>query len=127
MPVNYYYYYCCCCYHYYYYCLCCFYLAEDTVQFRVVWKKRNYEVTFPLDHKVAKLKEHIQQLTGVFHVAYGNDVCRYGNDICCYGNDLCCYGIDICCYGNERQNIQLSYHIFGFQTFDQFVNRSTGL
>ena len=44
-------------------------MAEDTVQFRVVWKKRNYEVTFPLDHKVAKLKEHIQQLTGVFHVA----------------------------------------------------------
>ena len=44
-------------------------MAEDTIQFRVVWKKRNYEVTFPLDHKVAKLKEHIQQLTGVFHVA----------------------------------------------------------
>jgi len=41
-------------------------LAEDTVNFRVVWKKRNYDITFPLDHKVAKLKEHIQQLTGVF-------------------------------------------------------------
>lgn len=41
-------------------------IAIEEVKFRVVWKKNSYSVTFPLDEKVLKLKEHIQTLTGVF-------------------------------------------------------------
>ena len=37
--------------------------VDETVSFRVVWKKNNYDVTFPLDQKASKLKEHIQKLT----------------------------------------------------------------
>ena len=37
----------------------------DKVTFRVVWKKNNYSVTFPVDEKAVKLKEHIQTLTGI--------------------------------------------------------------
>lgn len=39
--------------------------AEETVNFRVVWKKQTFEVTFGLDQKVSKLKEHVQTLTGL--------------------------------------------------------------
>lgn len=35
------------------------------VSFRVVWKKKVYDVTFPLDEKALKLKEHIHTLTGL--------------------------------------------------------------
>lgn len=38
----------------------------EEVKFRVVWKKNSYNVTFPLDKKVLKLKEHIQTLTGTY-------------------------------------------------------------
>ncbi|XP_064406813.1 ubiquitin domain-containing protein UBFD1-like [Halichondria panicea] len=37
----------------------------ETVNFRVVWKKTTYDVTFGLDEKAIKLKEHIQTLTGI--------------------------------------------------------------
>ena len=36
----------------------------ETVSFRVIWKKNNYDVTFGLDKKASQLKEHIQTLTG---------------------------------------------------------------
>lgn len=39
--------------------------VDETVSFRVVWKKNNYDVTFPLDQKASKLKEHIQKLTSI--------------------------------------------------------------
>ena len=38
----------------------------EQVSFKVVWKKNNYNVTFPLDQKALKLKEHIQTLTGSY-------------------------------------------------------------
>lgn len=37
----------------------------ETVSFRVIWKKNNYDVTFGLDKKASQLKEHIQTLTGI--------------------------------------------------------------
>ena len=37
--------------------------AEE-LHFRVVWKKKIFEVSFGAEQKVAKLKEHIQTLTG---------------------------------------------------------------
>ncbi len=40
-------------------------LGQECVDFRVVWKKINYDVTFPLDEKAIKLKEHIESLTGM--------------------------------------------------------------
>ena len=36
------------------------------VTFRVVWKKKSYDVTFPIDEKAIRLKEHIETLTGNF-------------------------------------------------------------
>lgn len=36
----------------------------ETVKFRVVWKKTIFDITFGLDEKAIKLKEHIQTLTG---------------------------------------------------------------
>ena len=44
------------------------------MNFRVVWKKRNYDVTFPLDQKALKLKEHIQKLTGNWLQARSLDI-----------------------------------------------------
>lgn len=38
---------------------------EATLKFRVVWKKQTFEVSFGAEQKVAKLKEHIQTLTGL--------------------------------------------------------------
>lgn len=38
---------------------------------RVVWKKNSYDVTFPLDEQVLKLKEHIQKLTGIVMMPWG--------------------------------------------------------
>ena len=38
--------------------------AEESLKFRVVWKKQTFEVSFGKEQKVAKLKEHIQKLTG---------------------------------------------------------------
>ncbi len=40
------------------------FVPADTVKFRVVWKKSTFDVTFGLDEKAIKLKEHIQTLTG---------------------------------------------------------------
>ena len=34
------------------------------MSFRVIWKKKNYDVTFGHDKKAVQLKEHIQTLTG---------------------------------------------------------------
>lgn len=38
---------------------------EPTLKFRVVWKKQTFEISFGAEQKVAKLKEHIQTLTGL--------------------------------------------------------------
>ena len=40
----------------------------ECVDFRVVWNKKSYSVSFPLDHKAIKLKEHIESLTGMEYV-----------------------------------------------------------
>ncbi|KAK3091100.1 hypothetical protein FSP39_017109 [Pinctada imbricata] len=37
----------------------------ETVDFKVVFNKQKYDVTFPLDETVANLKVHVQKLTGV--------------------------------------------------------------
>ncbi|XP_048575418.1 ubiquitin domain-containing protein UBFD1 isoform X2 [Nematostella vectensis] len=39
--------------------------AAEMVNFRVCWNKKNYDVTFDLDKSVDKLKEHIEELTGL--------------------------------------------------------------
>lgn len=36
----------------------------EKVEFKVVWKKNTYDVSFPLDERVDKLKEHINSLCG---------------------------------------------------------------
>lgn len=36
----------------------------EVVEFKVVWKKNTYDVSFPLDERVDKLKEHISTLCG---------------------------------------------------------------
>ena len=36
----------------------------EKVDFKVVWKKNTYDVSFPLDERVDKLKEHINTLCG---------------------------------------------------------------
>ena len=38
---------------------------EEALNFRVVWKKQTFEVSFGAEQRVSKLKEHIQTLTGV--------------------------------------------------------------
>ena len=38
--------------------------TEESLKFRVVWKKQTFDVSFGAEQKVAKLKEHIQTLTG---------------------------------------------------------------
>lgn len=37
----------------------------EKVDFKVVWKKNTYDVSFPLDERVDKLKEHINTLCGI--------------------------------------------------------------
>lgn len=39
--------------------------SRETASFRVVWNKKNYEVTFPVDETVDSLKQHIEKLTGL--------------------------------------------------------------
>ncbi len=51
-----------------YICSGVLFCTVETVKFRVVWKKTTYDVTFGLDEKAIKLKEHIQTLTGHFDV-----------------------------------------------------------
>ena len=36
----------------------------ETVEFKVIFNKQKYDVTFPLDNTVLKLKDHVQTLTG---------------------------------------------------------------
>ena len=36
----------------------------ETVEFKVIFNKQKYDVTFPVDKTVLKLKEHVQTLTG---------------------------------------------------------------
>ena len=38
--------------------------CAEQVQFRVVWNKKNYEVTFGLNETADSLKQHIENLTG---------------------------------------------------------------
>ena len=40
--------------------------CRETVQFRVVWNKKHYEVAFALDESADNLKKHIERLTGTF-------------------------------------------------------------
>lgn len=39
--------------------------CRETASFRVVWNKKNYEVTFPIDETADCLKQHIENLTGL--------------------------------------------------------------
>ena len=39
--------------------------SRETASFRVVWNKKNYEVTFPVDETADSLKQHIENLTGL--------------------------------------------------------------
>ncbi|XP_068672408.1 ubiquitin domain-containing protein UBFD1-like [Montipora foliosa] len=39
--------------------------CRETASFRVVWNKKNYEVTFPVDETADCLKQHIENLTGL--------------------------------------------------------------
>ena len=44
-------------------------VCEDQVEkvdFKVVWKKNMYDVSFPMDERVDKLKEHIHTLCGEY-------------------------------------------------------------
>ena len=34
------------------------------VEFNIVFKKEKFEVSFPLDHTISKLKTHVEKLTG---------------------------------------------------------------
>lgn len=38
--------------------------TREKVDFKVIFNKQKYDVTFPIDETVAKLKSHIQTLTG---------------------------------------------------------------
>jgi cobalamin biosynthesis protein CobT len=39
--------------------------CQELVNFRIVWNKKNYDVEFDVGQTVDKLKEHIQELTGI--------------------------------------------------------------
>ena len=39
--------------------------SRESASFRVVWNKKNYEVTFPVDETADSLKQHIENLTGL--------------------------------------------------------------
>lgn len=39
-------------------------VGSETVDFRVVWNKKNFDITFSLDEKISKLKLHLQTLIG---------------------------------------------------------------
>ena len=39
--------------------------SREAASFRVVWNKKNYEVTFPVDETADSLKQHIEKLTGL--------------------------------------------------------------
>ena len=39
----------------------------EQIVFKAAWKKNNYEITFPPHEKIAKLKEHVQSLTGAYN------------------------------------------------------------
>ena len=41
-------------------------VVVEKVDFKVVWKKNTYDVSFPLDERVDKLKEHIHTLCGEY-------------------------------------------------------------
>ena len=41
--------------------------SKDLVDFKVVFNKKKYDVSFPLDETIAKLKTHIQEITGKKH------------------------------------------------------------
>ena len=36
----------------------------ETVEFKVIFNKQKFDVNFPMDNTVRKLKEHVQTLTG---------------------------------------------------------------
>ena len=39
--------------------------SGETTDFKMVWNKQNYNVTFELDKTVEDLKKHIEELTGI--------------------------------------------------------------
>ncbi|KAI8494966.1 ubiquitin domain-containing protein UBFD1-like isoform X1 [Branchiostoma floridae x Branchiostoma belcheri] len=38
---------------------------KETIDFKVMWNKKKYDITFPLDDTVEMLKKHIHSLTGI--------------------------------------------------------------
>ena len=38
---------------------------SEIVDFKVVWNKQNFHISFDLEKKMADLKEHIRELTGM--------------------------------------------------------------
>ena len=48
-------------------CIDLFCSISEYITFKAVWKKNNYDITFPVDDKIAKLKAHIQTLTGLYN------------------------------------------------------------
>lgn len=61
-----------------------FCLISEYITFKAVWKKNNYDITFPVNDKIAKLKAHIQTLTGLYnhlHIETSNII---NNQCTCY-------------------------------------------
>ena len=50
----------------------------ETVEFKVIFNKQKFDVNFPMDNTVRKLKEHVQTLTGsgTSSVSYREHRCR---------------------------------------------------
>ena len=61
------------------------------VSFRVVWKKNTYSITFPLDERVSKLKEHIHTFTG--------DILREESDVSSWESSATNPKVQICIVG----------------------------
>ena len=40
-------------------------IDSEAVDFRVVWNKQSFHISFDLEKKMGDLKEHIQRLTGM--------------------------------------------------------------
>lgn len=44
--------------------------CRETASFRVVWNKKSYEVIFPIDETADCLKQHIENLTGLWSLFF---------------------------------------------------------
>lgn len=43
--------------------------TQETVDFKVIFNKQKYDVTFPVNNTIAKLKSHVESLTGMYTVS----------------------------------------------------------